>query len=274
MKKIILSALIMSLLLPIVYGAVSCSTEKATSGTARGVTMFNATLSGITAAIDYNATAPVLFMKCTDTANSSYVAVKNDSSGVDFTNISDYNTGTELNISVNIATAGLEDSANCYAYIIVSNDTQGENEISCSASSAFTIDLTKPDTPTLSSCENIYNRDDVISYAVNGTETTSCTIYFDTNDYSMTHSGSTCTYTIARGSPPDKAYEIYVTATDGLNSSSSSICNAAVDAATQGSPISGAKAQIAQEGVQKKGDTLIILLLVVVVLIVVFKKKK
>lgn len=92
------------------------------------------------------------------------------------------------------------------------------------------VDRTSPSAPTTSHSADT-EFDDVntktITYAVTGTDTTSCRIAFGkstfsgSNTFAMTHSGDTCTYTVTKATIPDDVYTTYVQASDGTNTSTS-----------------------------------------------------
>lgn len=278
--KIFLIGIVMALLAYGVSATNSCVTTADDGTTIIGISSFNATVT-ITKSGDFNASSPVLYGRCTDTANSSYNVLQNDTTNLatgHWTNGSDSNAGLTLNVTYN--TAGLEDSANCAFYIVVYNGSQQNNSLQCTATSTSIIDNQVPDTPTITcdSALQVLSNNEVISYTVNGSETTSCNIYFDNNDYSMTHSGNTCTHTVTKGNPPDSSYEIYITATDGTNSTNSATCDVKVDAIPHGtgtSALDGTTVPLAQKVVSKKKakDKIIIGLMIVFLMGWAIKKK-
>lgn len=228
MKKIslyLIFGLFMVVCSYIAYGAIACTTSADDGTTIIGISSFNATITGVTAG-DYNATTPVLYGKCTNTANSSYTVLINSTDTAIWSNGTDATGGLTLNTTYN--SVGMEDDTSCTFYMVISNYTnssqnQGNNEVTCTATSTSVIDNTKPDTPSsLSPADKAESTTDntTLSATVNGTETTGCTLVFGRSNYSMTHSGSSCTYSMSNIGAGD--YQWYVVASDGTNVTRSS----------------------------------------------------
>jgi len=186
-----------------------------------------------------------------------------------------YNTTSWLNTTR--VTTTEEDAADwtfsgtCYNSTY--NATSGVGSEAITAISSVIIDNTAPTAPTLT-CESEYNNNEDIQYAVTGSGTTACTIYFGANDYAMTHSGDTCTYTVAKNAPADSNYELYATATDGTNTSTSSKCTIRIDALPSGDNTAiNIEVASQQAAKQKSGKMVFIIAAVFIVIYLIYKKK-
>ena len=133
-------------------------------------------------------------------------------------------------------------------------DIAGESSaVSSESSTTNTLDRGGvPSTPTsLTTAKRVSG--DTITATVNGANTTSCTISFGLGGIrnAMTHSGNTCTFTVARDSPADGIYSYNVLAGDGANSSTSSAVQVEIDAIGNPSRRSPASLQISKPISQK-----------------------
>lgn len=165
----------------LVEGAVTCTNEIITNGgVVIGTTTFNITMAGITAGI-YNASCPVLYGKSTDTGNSTYIVLVNDSSCTDWSNQTAGATGPELNITWD--STAFVDSVNAAFYVVVSNYTntsenQGNSEVTCTAITSKNIDNTVPDITSVTALGEIDDTGRFVIYA-NIANATSYTGYHD-----------------------------------------------------------------------------------------------
>lgn len=171
--------------------------------------------------------------------SSSFTANSSTSTTIGF-NINSTN-GTQnkdsVNISLdNIGNVILEDgqsyTLNCYCENRTTSDTVGAGSVACNSTrTGVRIDRTVPQIPTsLTTAERLDG--DAITATVNGANTTKCTISFGLGGIrsAMTHSGNTCTYTIAPNSPSDGVYQYQVFASDDLNETASAVTSIEIDA--------------------------------------------
>lgn len=117
------------------------------------------------------------------------------------------------------------------ATITLSARNVSADEIGSSSTSSVIIDRSAPSPPTsLTTAKRVDG--DTITATVTGINTTVCFISFGLGGIrnSMTHSGDTCTYTVAKNSPSDGSYVYKVYASDGLNESASSDTTIEIDA--------------------------------------------
>ncbi len=167
-----------------------------------------------------------LFMSASDTANSTEVLIAN------FTNVSVLNTFYTF---PSIDAVVLEDSAkytvDFIATINQSGTTADTDEVLGTAQTNVILGRTTPDQPTTTTTSGSMLEDaGVLTYTVNGSETTGCTIAFlsggsprftGSNTYAMTHSGNSCTYTIDKAVLSDGTYDVYVQSSDGADGTAS-----------------------------------------------------
>ena len=152
------------------------------------------------------------------------------------------------------------------------------------------ITIDRGDTPTVPSTAHAADTefDDVtttlITYTVNGFNTTGCRIAFledgasprftGTNTFAMVHSADSCTYTVGKSTIPDNSYNVYVRASDGTNESISTKLNFKIK--TMGGEVGGGgitgfgdgdiDVAVAQKVASNEMTNLIILILIIVVL--------
>lgn len=238
MKNILKLGLVLSMFLICscyVYGAIACTTGADDGTTIIGNSSYNATLTGTTAPSDYNATTPVLYGRCTDTGsgNTTYVLLVNATDATVWTNGTDGNDGATLNVTWD--STGFEDAKTCDFYHILSNITQGTNELTCTATSTSVIDNTVPTAPTSlapATASRFTNNSFTLSGTVTDSETTGCTVYFTgpnpgNPSYSMTYSADSCTKSFTN--VPNSVFYWYLTASDGTNTSTSSTLSLQID---------------------------------------------
>jgi hypothetical protein len=294
MKKTILFGLMIALIAIMsygVYGAIACTTSSDDGTTLTGNAVFNATLTGATSPT-YNATTPVLYGRCVNagSGNSTYVKLVNATDATVWTNGTAGADGLTLNVTWN--SIGFEDAPDCDFYFVLSNITQGTNELTCSATATTIVDNTVPTTLALTydddsegttsnsfiSKETILGLDDIVYSAVDFTTVTdACLIYFNNDIYTMTEGTSSASYTMVRGIPSDRMYPtLKVTCTDGTNTSTSTIyTDIEVDSIKEGAGTSdGYAVNIAKDVASKKIKATGIIALVAVGIWFFFVKKK
>lgn len=154
------------------------------------------------------------YAKSASTANSSwgYLALA--------TNVST----NPLSINVTFDSAVLEDSND---YIFNASCRNRSNYIYDSLSTGVIVNNTIPTAPTsLSPASGTVDDDGTVSFSstVTGARTTGCTLIFNggnpgQSSYTMTHSGNTCTYSLA--SIPEQTFKWYIRASDGTDTANS-----------------------------------------------------
>jgi len=104
--------------------------------------------------------------------------------------------------------------------------TASVNGTACSGTATNVIvDRTTPTAPSSITFSNPVEDGETITATVTGSQTTACYIRFGspyTPRYTMTLSGSTCTFTPTRDNPPNGVYDAYFEAIDGKDSALSS----------------------------------------------------
>jgi thiol:disulfide interchange protein len=152
------------------------------------------------------------YMKSASTANSSWTYVGYA--------ISD--TSANSTINATFPSASLEDSNDYVFNASCANDTLVQQ----ATRTGLTIGNTNPTAPSTLTPTSSTSNSVSFSSAVVARTTTGCTLTFEgTNpgfaSYTMTHSGSTCTYSGLN--MPDQSYRWYVVASDGTNTATSSL---------------------------------------------------
>ena len=203
---ILLSAVFLLSFMFMASASVSIVTP-ATSSTINGVYVFNV-----------SAVAEEELAVCNFTMAS---ATTNASAGVLIGNSIANNSVINVNMSYN--TAGLQDGAD---YIFTAYCLNLTGDPNTATATGIKIDNTVPTAPSSLTPTSDSDGDVVFSSTVIGENTTACTLYFvDLNpgftSYTMTHSANTCSYSL--NGVPDQIYDWYVQASDGLNTSSSSV---------------------------------------------------
>ena len=244
-----------------------------TSGSVTGTQVLNITNSTIFKAFN-NCT---VYAKSSSTANSSWT-----------------NLGTFINDSLSFVNGTfdstiLEDS-NDYSFNATCRNKS--NDMAYGVITGVKVDNTIPQgASSLSPATNTVDTDGsvIFSGTVTGRNTTGCTLYFSGGNpgspsYTMTYSGSDCTYTMT--AIPEKIYNWYITASDGTNTTDSSTVTLNIDEQT-----SAGKSALQQEyqkqtqsqtGLSILGDgtsgisntTIIVVALVIVLVIVIIAKRK
>ena len=123
-------------------------------------------------------------------------------------------------------------SGNCYNSTY--DGTQGTETITATV---FVVDNYVPSAPTSITPTSDSDGSVAFSSTVVGGNTTACTLFFvginpGKADYVMTHSSNSCTYSLSN--VPEGEYDYYVMASDGTNSSSSSITSLSVSVPSGG----------------------------------------
>lgn len=181
-----------------------------------------------------------------------------------------FNITTWMN-ATRVTTA--DEDATDWTYSATCYNITGQTE-TATAITGVTVDNTVPTAPTLT-CDSVYSNNEEVSYAVTGAQTTACTIYFSSAiDYAMTHSGDTCTYTVVRNSPADKAYEMYAIASDGTNTTTSAKCEVRVEAFPDGGGIPAIEIAQTQTSKKKTTEMMVIIGASLFVLYLIFSSKK
>lgn len=227
--------------------AVTTMQTPATSSTISRATIFNVNTTDVPGlqGILVNLT---FYAKSASTANSSWVAIgQNNSLNLTL-------RGNDSFTTINVNPGFLEDSNDYIFNVTIKNETTGVF-FGQDTNTGIIIDNTAPQTPSsLSPADNnLVSSATTQTYSatVTGTNTTSCTISIGKNGGSYvtntaTHSGNTCTYTdTAYSTSADNAlYSWYFIASDGTNSSTSSVFNNNVQLPGTGG---GAGLQVAQQ---------------------------
>lgn len=238
-------------------------------------TMINVTFTGAGSPNGTNITHLGISFSATNTANSTASLVCN------ITN----NTATNfMGGSANCSFGNhivLEDSSIGYATAITLGT--GGNNLSngvTMTSTSVIVDREKPTQPTTSHKDgDSFGGGSTVTYTVTDSQTTECRIsfgrpqYYGSTTYAMTYSGSTCTYIVSSGNPPDNTYDVYATASDGLNSTISKKVTMQVDTLEEDTPYigDGIQIDIGKKVAQNQG---LFLLLLIIVVFLILKKKK
>ena len=172
-------------------------------------------------------------VRSVSTANSSFSLIGNvsNTTALNHTNMTIPNVGI-LNLE---PSNDYEVRATCYALTSLTGPA-GVNVTVATTVTGVTFDLgDRPSIPTTAHAKDKEFTDvsgsNIITYTVNGANTTNCRIAFlqdgasprfsGSNTFAMTHSGNSCTYTITKGSLPDSSYDVYVRASDFTNTTNS-----------------------------------------------------
>lgn len=199
--------------------------------------------TNISLSVTGNITSIVVSGSASNTANSSSVAL------FTITNSSATNLNRgKANYTLNAGVA-FEDSSVASITAIARNSST--TTIGTMTATTATIDRTAPTAPTSLSPSGLQtSQDQTFNVAVTGASTTSCTLNFLSKNpgnaiYAMSHSGSTCSLSI--NNLPNSVYDYTITATDGLNSSTSSTSTLNINKASQTSK-AGAVAVAVNQG--------------------------
>jgi hypothetical protein len=241
-KKILLSfLLVMCLSLTMVSaatGTVSLDLPAA-SATVTGTFVLNVTNSTFDEMVNCTFT-----IASTSTANTSVT-------------IGTFSNDTLDNVNATFDSTTIEDSND---YTVTASCRNSTNDQATDTSTSVTVDNTIPQTPSsLSPSDESEDTDGSVTFSgtVTGVNTTGCTLYFTgknpgSSSYTMTHSANTCTYT--HSSVPEEAYDWYIRASDGTNTTDSSTYNIRVDTTTSAGK---AAKLIEQQGVEPISGALI-----------------
>jgi hypothetical protein len=181
----------------------------AASGLVQGTYTLNCS-STTTGGTIVNVTNATFQFYCSDTANSTYYNLTTKTSGAN---------ATSLNATW--ASTLAEDSSKCYFRCILGN--QSGSSVYSTASSAVVIDNTVTAVATSLSPSTATSKSDIdFSATVEGANTTSCNLEFDSPAYKttslMTNSANTCIYSDL-DLPDPGIYHYRIVATDGRNTS-------------------------------------------------------
>jgi hypothetical protein len=261
-KKFVMPLLVvMAILSMLAFAEGACTFVTPTSSsTIMGSKLFNVTCATLTKPLN-----------CTVTGSSS-------ASG-DTDTFYLYNTTTVYINATRVTTINQQDANDWTFTGSCVNGTGAGIAESITAITGVVVDNTKPGTPTISSpaADSTVKNSDIITYTVQGVNVTACTIYFTSGtNYAMTHSGNTCTYTVSRTAPPDLDYNTYITATDGLNTSTSAATHLKIDAIPEADQvISGDVSMPAEVLTQKQGPnyTVLVVIGIVIFLAIMFSQK-
>lgn len=174
----------------------------------------------------------------------------------------------------------LEDS-NDYTVSFLTTGNGGADAQTGTTATGVIVSRTTPDAPTTTASQNqVLGNSAAFSYTVTGTATTGCRIAFlpsgigirfsGTNTFAMTHSGNTCTYTATSANLPDSDYNVYVQASDGVDTAQSSALVIKFDAVKGGS---SAGAYVVQQQAQQKKSNTTLLIIGAAILLYVFRKE-
>lgn len=236
MKKLILLMALISIFLIGVVGAVTDApvmSVPATGGVVGEDGLINVSFASN---LDGNDTAAcAVFIMSASTANSSWSLLINITNSSNDDNDQEAMWG-DLNATLGVEFV-VEPSNNYQVYPECYNSTsQGDAGGSRVGSTVTGVIFDRGDVPpaptTSHTAQTIFANGDTITYTVDGANTTGCKIAFlangqppratGSNVFAMTHSGDSCTYSVAIGAPSDGIYNVYVQASDGTNTSFSS----------------------------------------------------
>lgn len=222
-KTIMLFWLAGMLLIGIAYAGDS-ATLNTPSITGSGVDL-NVTLS-ITSDAG-NTVSCAFFGSSPSTANSSTSLISN---------VTNSSSDTGAYVNYTLASSDVLEDSNDYTISVTCYNTS--DGFSVTGASSVTVDRSTPSAPTADdSADSEFDAGDssTITYTVTGTDTTGCTIFFGSagqsprfygsNTYAMAHSGNTCTYDVSELNPADGIYDVYVEASDGTDTATSSMIN-------------------------------------------------
>lgn len=222
MRKTKINAISLFLVLAIVFSiamvssAVTMSSPGASAVISGATYLLNITDSDVASDGVVNCS---FYAKSASTANSSYTLIRFDT-----------NTSTG-NVNSTFDSTDLEDSNDYFINATCTKMNKTKFEV---IRSGLSINNTVPTTPTtlVPVTNTVYTNNSVyFTSAVNNTETTGCTLYFDginpgSSSYAMTYSASSCTKSLTI---PDQTYRWYIVASDGSDTKASAITTLKVD---------------------------------------------
>lgn len=219
--------------------SVTAPNETSYDGTA--VELVNVTIYGYSTST-VNSTA-VIFLTISNTSTNA------ESDGGFGPNMTRFNaTFDTQNEGVN-EDMGFEDAANWVFYAIFNSGPDANTSTSATAvrvDNSVTVAATSlsPTTGTVDTDGSV-----TFSGTVIGANTTACNLYFPngnpgSSNYSMTHSGNTCTKTLT---VPEQSYDWYIFSTDETNVSNTAILQLRVDIKTSAGKAAMMKAQLGEK---------------------------
>jgi len=226
-NKLFLYGVIAMLLVGIANAFTVVLDNPAASGTVIGNYNMNCTITGVVNDTLVNIT---YYAKSSSTANSSYALLAT---------LNDFNVTDSPTPNASFVSTILEDANDYIFNVTVMNNT---HNTAGDTSTSVVVDNTVPVAPSSPSPadEGTDTDGDVdFSVAVTGGRTTACTLNVEGTNYAMTHSGSTCTYSLT--GLRDSSYGWYVIASDGTNATQSALWSVDV-ASGSGSAYSALKA--------------------------------
>ena len=161
------------------------------------------------------------------------------------------------------------------------------NGTACSGTATSVIvGRTTPSAPTTTqAAQSVLKAGSVLTYAVTGTDTTSCRASFQTskvekssgtNTFAMVHSGDTCTYTIPSITIGDGVYSLRAWASDGTDATFSTPLDIEIDniASNTNPAEDGLQVDIGKAvGEKIKGETIGTIAIILVIVYFVFNQK-
>ena len=257
-KTLFISALMIMLFSCLVLADTTTIVAPASSGTVDG--------SGIDFNVSYtrsittgNSVSCTIALSSPSTANSSATTT--------YFNVTNSTSRNALNVNFTLASTDLLEDSNDYTVAATCWNTT--TAIAATSSTGVTVSRTTPSAPTTTQATNsILANNAVLTYTVTGTDTTGCRIAFlpsgsgirftGTNTFAMTHSGNSCTYTATSANVPDSDYNIYVQASDGVDTAQSSALTVKFDAVKSGS--SAGAYVVQQQAAQKKNNNTLLII--------------
>lgn len=172
-----------------------------------------------------------------DTMNYSLAQIYFSSSSLtsnttEFLAVANLVNTTNVDFNGTIDSIAFEDGNDYIFKIDLWNGTDGLNV----TRTGIIVDNTIPQVPTISSITNTSSNRPFISSTLSGVNTTACTLNFEganpgSPNYVMTHAGNLCTYTFT-SDVAESLFRYSVQATDGTNSTNSSVSTLQVDTKT------------------------------------------
>lgn len=248
MKKLFLIGLILLCCLPLVLGVFTATMQTPTTGVSKtgSIAVFNVTIGNDYGGKSVSNITCAFFIRATDTANSTYILMANITNSTEAENVSI----TGVNITYD--TTQLEDSSSAQTYVTcynmtIENLTGGVD----STVVTFVLDNYVPTITSITPSDASTDTDGDVTFTVNiptANATSATLIFTDRNPgnraYSMTE--GTDQFTVSLTNIPEQRYNWYVSTTDGLNSTSSSIYELIVDDPPSSARRLGAATALAQ----------------------------
>lgn len=163
-----------------------------------------------------NLTALAIFAYSSSTRNSSSSSLVINISNNTAT---DFNTG---DANATFRSSFVFDDSNDYTFTCTAYNNSGATQACSVSSTGVDIDTQVTTAPSSITFSNPVQSGNTITATVSLANAHLCYIGFGGNPrQSMTRSGTTCTYTVQRDSPPNGDYQVILTASDGTNESTS-----------------------------------------------------